>query len=947
MNFLRQPRKLLLRILLAPVVGCAFALTAPPAVGQSNTKAAGYYEDALVRYDKKDIAGAIIQLKNALQIDPNMLPVQLLLGKALMRNGEMAAAEVAFTEALRLGVNRAEVAVQLGQALVAQGKHRDVLARSTFAPAGLPHAIQLQILLLRASVHADVGDPTAALRSIAEARALDERHAETWLAEVPIRIRSRQFNEATTAANTALTLAPESAEAMYQKGSIAHVQGALREALSAYDRALQTDKTHTEARVARIGIALDQGRFDDAKKDVAELQKSAPRDPRGAYMKALLSERDGDMNSSRASLKEVTELLDPVPIDFIRYRPQLLMLNGLAHFGLSQGEKSKQYLEAFQRSQPVSPVSKLLARIYMADGNTAQAINLLEPYLRAQPGDGQAILLLARAHMASGRNAKATALMREALKARNDPSFRTTLGLSLISDGQTTSGMAELESVYKKDPQQIQAATALAQLYLRNGQAKKAIPIAEQLVKAQGNNANYHNLLGMAFGQSGNVAAARSAFTKAIALDAGLRQGHMNLAKLDIATHSYDAAVARLTDLLKADPKYSEAMHEMAIIANRRGQQPDAQRWLEKARDAAPSNDNLWDLALVDFHLANGRTGQAFDAAKSATSKRPDDLNTLMAYSRAAIASGDLVAAKSALTSATRFAEYDPPRQVEIARLQIAANNLAGAAYSIEKALSSAPDYLPGQAFMAEVELRQGETAKAETRAREVAAQNPRLAIGHSLLGDVAMAKNQLSAAIDAYRRAFEAEPGTTSALRLFHALSHQDGGKPALQFAEQWLKKNGRDLAVQKAMADVYARAGDYSAAKTAYRAALSLQPGDAEVLNNLANVQIRLKDPGSVKTAETALANAPGNALVIDTLGWALFNNGQIDKALQSLRDARLRQPANPEIRYHLAAVLAQSGRNNEAIEEVSAALATGVGKFDSMPAAEALLQKLRKSN
>ena len=102
----------------------------------------------------------------------------------------------------------------------------------------------------------------------------------------------------------------------------------------------------------------------------------------------------------RAGAQGGHELLDPVPIDFIRYRPQLLMLNGLAHFGLNQGEKAKQYLEAFQRVQNNSPASKLLARIYLADGNAAQAVNVLETYLRAQPGDGQALTLLASAHMA-------------------------------------------------------------------------------------------------------------------------------------------------------------------------------------------------------------------------------------------------------------------------------------------------------------------------------------------------------------------------------------------------------------------------------------------------------------------------------------------------------------------------------------------------------------------
>ncbi|MGS0758854.1 hypothetical protein ACVBEH_31345, partial [Roseateles sp. GG27B] len=63
-----------------------------------------------------------------------------------------------------------------------------------------------------------------------------------------------------------------------------------------------------------------------------ELQLLAPDDPRGVYLGALLAERAGDIAGARAALKNVTELLDPVPIEFIRYRSQALMLNGLAHY---------------------------------------------------------------------------------------------------------------------------------------------------------------------------------------------------------------------------------------------------------------------------------------------------------------------------------------------------------------------------------------------------------------------------------------------------------------------------------------------------------------------------------------------------------------------------------------------------------------------------------------
>ena len=943
---MKMPRRLrTLRRRMAPVLLCGVLGMAlvPASHAQGNSKAAKFYEDALVRYEKNDVPGAIIQLKNALQIDPNMLPVQMLLGKALMQNGEVAAAEVAFGEALRLGVNRAEVVLPLGRAYVAQGKHKLLLEQKTFDPAGLPPATQLQLYLLRASAHADLGESRNALRAIDEARAIDRGQADVWLAEVPIRIRARQLKEAVVAVDKAAALSASAAELWYQKGSIQHVQGDLKGALAAYDRVLQADPAAIEARVARIGIYVDLARFADASKDVTELRKTAPADPRGAYLKALLSERDGDAAAAAAALKEVTDLLDPVPMEFVRFRSQLLMLNGLAHFGLNQREKAKQYLEAFQRTQNNSPASKLLARIYLGENNAAQASSVLETYLKAQPGDGQAMTLLATAYMSLGRHAKATALMQEALKAQENASYRTALGMSLIGGGQAANGVSELETAFNKDPGQVQAATTLIQLYLQNNQARKAVPVAESLVKQSPTNASYQNLLGMAQGQSGNITGARASFEKAIQLSGQLSSAKINLARLEVATKALDAASTRLTELLKTDEKNSEAMSELALIADRKGQQAEAQRWLEKARDAAGPKDLRWGLILVDFHLRYGRPGPALEAAKVASSRAPEDLATLLAYSRAQIAIGDTIGAKNTLTSATRFAEYKPGLQVEIAALQMQANNPTGAAYSLDKALSSSPDYLPAQTLMTEVDLRLKDYTKAEKRARDIVLQNPKLALGHSLMGDVAMAKGQSGAAVDAYRKAHQIQPSSTTVMRLFTALVGQDGGKASLALAEQWLKTTPRDVPVRKALANGYVRAGNLAAAKVNYEAVIKIDPGNPEALNNLANVQLRLKDPAAVKTAELALAKAPGSAIVTDTLGWALFQNGQTDRALQMLRDARLRLPGNAEIHYHLGVVLAQTGRKAESREELEAALKAG-NRFEGAAEAAKLLASLK---
>lgn len=936
MTFRLQSLWVLVPMLAAALSGGSLAVAA-------DAKASKYYEDALIRYEKNDLDGAVIQLKNALQIDKNMLPVQMLLGKALLQNGDVVAAEVAFLEAIRLGVNRAEVVVPLGQVYMAQGKHRLIFEQATFNVAGLPGAVQLQLQLLRASASADLGDVRSAMKSVEEARAIDNRNPAVWLAEVPIRIRARQFNEAAAAVDRALSLAPEAAEVWYQKGSVAHVSGDLQAALTAYSQAIKAQPGHVETRVARAGLLLDLNRATEAEADLTELGRIAPGEPRAAYLKALLSERNGKSEEARAALKEVTHLIDPVPIDFIRYRTQLLMLNGLAHFGLNELEKAKQYLETFQRQQGNTPASKLLAQIYMGESNVDRAIEVLENYLRENPTDGQAMTLLGSAYLSKGQNAKATALMQQALKSKDNPAHRTVLGLSLIRSGQGGSGLAELEASYKQDATQTQAGVSLVGVYLRTGRAAKAVAVAENLVKQQPDNPSFFNVLGMAKGQAGDLPGAKAAFEQAVKLSDTFVAPKINLARLEIAAKAYDAAAVRLGAILKADEKNTEAMGEMAVLSERRGQQAEAQRWLEKATDIAGPKEVRWGLALSDFHLRHDRPAPALEAVKRVSGKLPDDLTVLLAYAKAQIANRDMVGAKGTLTSATRLADYNPALQVQIALLQLAASNVPGAAYSLEKALSTQPEFLPAQALMAEVDLRRGDPAKAEKRAREIVVKHPKRAIGHSLLGDVAVARNQPAAALEAYRRAHQTEPSSDTLLRLLSAMGNQDGGKPALQLAEQWMKSHPADARIQRALSDGYARTGNFAAAKKAYESLLKLKPDDGAALNNLANVLLRLKDPGAISVAEQAVARFPGNANAIDTLGWALYLSGQTDKALQLLRDARLRDPTHPEIRFHLATVLAKTGRITEARGELEAALKSGQS-FESAGEAATLLKSLK---
>lgn len=928
----RVKLRLLLPLLLA---ACA-------AHAANNPQAARFYEDALARFEKKDLKGSIIQLKNALQVDKDMLPVHLLLGRVLLADGQPGQAEVAFNEALRLGVNRAEVIVDLAQSLVDQGKQREVITDPRLLATGLPPGIQLKLQLQKASAAADIGNVREAYRLIEQARALNPADPDSHLAEVALRIRERNFDLAVAAADKALALSPGAAGSLYQRAQIDHVAGRLPAALAGYGQALAVDPAHVEALAARGGLLIDLGRAEDARRDVQALRAAAKDDPRGAFLQALLAEKAGDPAATRAALKEVTSLIDPIPLDYVKYKPQVLMLNGLAHYGLGERENAKPYLEAYRKLDPGSGVSKLLAQILLAEGNIEPAIESLEGYLRAHPLDSQAQALLASAHMAQGRPTRATSIAREALKRSDTPELRTVLGLSMLRSGQATDALQELESAYKRDPNQLKAAATLVGMYLQRGQNAKALALADALVKRSPRSAAFHMLLGQARQATGDGKGARAAFEEAARQEPEHRGAQVQLARLDVLDKAFDAAERRLTGLLARNERDVEVQSELAALFDRKGQPDEAQRWLEKAVDHAGVRELRPGLTLVDLHMRQGRPAKALEVARAVAAKAPAELAPQIALARTFLAIGDREGAKSALGTATRLANFEPALQLEIGLLQLAAGNLQGAVYSLDKSLSGQPDFLPAQAAMVDVEIRLGDLARAETRARAIAQQHPQRAIGHLLLADVAWARGQRPAALELYRRALKVEPSTDTMLRLHVAVLRQEGPKAALAVVQQWSKAHPKDQRARKELADAHARAGEFGLARAVYEDLLKARPADALLLNDLANVLLRLDPPAAVPVAERALAAAPSNALVIDTAGWVLFRNGNTDRALQLLRDARLRRPGEPTIRYHLAAVLAKTGRTAEAKAEVQAALAAAP-RFEGSEEAQSLLQSL----
>lgn len=897
-----------------------FCLSAPALA--TPEKASSYYEDALKRYENNEMPAAVIQLKNALQQDSRMLAAHLLLGKALLRNGDLKGAEAAFEEALKQGVNRGEVALPLGQVYLALGRPEAVIEK--IPASGLSPALQVEVLTMRGNAYMEAGKSSQAVQSFENARAIDPKSASPLIAEIPMLLAAGRIDQAKEKANKAIELAPNNAFAWNMKASVLHASFDATGALAAYDKALTLNPKHVDARVARAALLIDLKRDKDARKDLDFLKLNAEDEPRAAYLRSVLASQQGDAKATTEALTEVTRTIDALPPAWLVRREQLLMAAALSHYGLGNHQKAREYLDVIiSRSPNNLGAKKLLASIYVDTKDFGRAQPLLESLQRALPEDPQVMFLLGTINLSQRRYAQASQLLEKAAARTGSSDMNRSLGFSQLGMGQTEQGLSSLEKAFAANPSDTQAGMALATLYIRLGKSEKALKIAEAMVKQDPANLSVLNFLGSLKGASGDKAGARAAYNQVLAKDAAFGLAVLNLSRLDIGEKRFDDARRRLDGLLKKDSNDAQVLFEYGLLEQRAGRPPDAIRYLAKA-GAVQRTDPNPTLVLIDLYLNQRQGDLALTTAKELAGKFSTNLNVQLALARTYLANGATSDAKTILTGATRLAEFDPRSQVAIARLQLAAANPDGAAYSVYKALQGSPDDLAALALAVQVEVRRGDAAKADTAMKTLSAKHPTSIETARVGADLAMARGQYEPAIASYRKLISREESTTNALALVNAYLAGGDVAKALSFLETWVKSHPEDIAALRALAETQFRAGKLVQAKQNYQKVIAARPDDASTINNYANLLNQMNDPGAQEAAERALKQMPNNPAYADTLGWILVGKGQVEAGLRYLREARLRSPENSEIRFHLASALAKIGRNDEAREELKAALA-----------------------
>lgn len=885
--------------------------------------------------DKNDVVAATIQLKSALQKNPDSASARALLGKALLAGGDAASALVELDKAKALGVPEEQLAPERARALLLTGGAAKVVEQYAGTTLPEPRA-QADLLSSLAAAYAARNDLPKAGETVERALQLQPKFAPAVLLQARLKAAQKDVDGALAALDQLLAQEPDHEAAGLLRAELMLVgRNDPAAALEGLRKVLAAHPKSVSAHVATTRLLRQMGKADEARTQLAELKKVAPKHPDTLLLEAQQQAQDGNAQGARET---AMQLLKVAPEN-----PRVLFVAGLAEYQLNSFVQAEAHLAKAVKVAPgFVGARQLLAQTYLRTGQPAKAIEALMPITDGASADGVSLALAGEAHLALGDTARADdAFKRAAAAAPDDLRVRTSVALGQLAQGQP-SAMEALEAIAAADAG-TRADLALVTARLRANDPNGALKAVDRLQKKTPDRPLPDLLRGRILQARNDPGGAAAAFEAALKKDPKYFPAVAGLASLDVAQGKPDQARQRFEALIASDPANYQAQIALAELAGRTGAPPEevTQR-LNAAVKANPTQAQP-RLLLIDQLLRHGEAKAALAAAQDAAAALPNNPAVQEALGRAQLASGDTQQAISTLGRLANQQPTNPMAQLRLADAYVTVRDYDNARRSLEKALQIQADFVPAKRGLALVAVAQGRVPDALAIAREMQKAQPKQPGGFALEGDIQAHQKNWPAAIAAQRVALSLARNAESAIRLHQ--TYLAAGQPAEadRLAGEWRRDHPNDAAFRFYLGDAATARKDWAAAEANYLAVAQMQPRNALALNNAAWAMVQQGKPGAVKVAEQANQILPGRAQLLDTLATALAAEGQLPKAIETQKQALARSPQDPNLRLALARLYIKSGDKPQARTELEQLAQLG-DKFAAQAEVAELLKGLR---
>jgi len=625
-----------------------------------------------------------------------------------------------------------------------------------------------------------------------------------------------------------------------------------------------------EARIARAHEALDNQQYSAAIIDLKTVLQNAPDNgvARGLLGRALAA--SGELEAAEQELQRALELGQPLAD--IRV--------SLAEARLVTGQPEQALLIADPTAAADSDEAFLLW-LYRGDaqaelGETVESLRSYEQAERLNIDRATALLRAAELYWGAGNLGDAREFTE--LAQLDDPhnlDAHFTLGailLELESWQEAEETLTHTLTALQLDPVDRGYVLAfLAEIHLAQDNvaaAREASDRVAELWSADDPDLRLLNgQIAMAEGDS------RTAATELSAYLADFPESEVAMRTLGAAQFGrglINLARIQLLGALESDPDQIETRNLLARVYLEEGQMDRAREVLEPALKLAPGDPVLLSvLGILDLPIHP--SGPSHDRYTEV---------------RDQLIRGEIGRALVSAYAVVRDHQFDPRGLNLLGLCQLANGQVQQAIDSFVRALAAQPDNDHYRLNLARAHL--GNSAPGD---------------GLKVLAGLRTA--DLGAEFSVMRRAL---------LINLHESNHSLGlSDPEL--LSHWLDKNPNDADARLLLAEMYIDQGSFADASAQYELLLDQGLDDPVLHNNLAWSYLQLGDSRAREQAEIAFELAPDYGEVVDTLGWILVSQGELEKGSSLLRDAHILQPGEPAIVYHLAYALSRTDAEGEA--------------------------------
>jgi putative PEP-CTERM system TPR-repeat lipoprotein len=834
-----------------------------------------------------DQKAAIVELKNAIQLDPEQAEARFELGNLYLGQKNYQAAEKELNRAMELGYPPAKTIPLLARAYQRTGANT-ALEQIEHDMAELTSVERAEVGYYKAQSLIQLNKTDEALVLIQELMQLDTTSVYKGLAGVLNLVLAENNNEALEKAIELQKQAPLNKDVLSVTARLYLLNQQMTEAADVYVQYVKAAPDDIEIRFVLANMLVEQNRTEEAEVHVDHLLKINDQNALLNQLKGVIRAADNDfVNAQKFS---------EVAISNGSNDPIVRLVAGYSAFQQGDFEAAVSHLSMIAGSLPDNHAGlRILAASQLQTGMTTEASEVLKRLDNLTAADATLFSSAGYELLQSGEAKRAKALVERVENISETADDLTRLGVLKLSLNNID-GVLDLESAVAKSPESVTAKTTLATAYLATNQLEKAKALSDEWKKEASSDPQGFLLAGEVALRRNDLSKAEAEFLSASAVAPNDNKVKMAIIGLDIRNEKLDAAIIKLEKLIALSPDYLPSLTAYFAIKQ---QQDDASGGLKPILAQLKKTPENIDLVILAARMQASES--SYDKALELLSGIASDKNAPNAFwptkGLSLLQSGKVNEAEAHYETWIELAPNN--REAALGQLLLLdSQNKYSDGLALTKRYLNARDDIQIEVLQSYFHIMTGDSDSARSAIAGFTQEVKQLPFVRGVMARVKLTEQNPAAAVEDAEVAFNANQNSKNLQVLVLAYDLTDQNDKSYELLTSYSASKPADLSALMMLAEKE-MGKDKISAIAKYEDALKLNENNFVVLNNLAYLLMeenRLSD--AFGFAKRAFDLKPNHAATVDTYAQILVRQNKPKEAMEAYNRVMNEDVQNEEI-------------------------------------------------